>query len=122
MIEMSPRYRLRIIAAATMTVALVGFSITLVFPYLALKLADQGYSRLYIGIATGIGGIANILVAPLVPALAKRFGVQTVIVGALLIASLCLMLFDPFPYPAIDLTLHSLTGAAIGALSIMWEF
>lgn len=64
MIEMSPRYRLRIIAAATMTVALVGFSITLVFPYLALKLADQGYSRLYIGIATGIGGIANILVAP----------------------------------------------------------
>lgn len=122
MIEMSPRYRLRIIAAATMTVALVGFSITLVFPYLALKLADQGYSRLYIGIATGIGGIANILVAPLVPALAKRFGVQTVIVGALLIASLCLMLFDPFPYPAIDLTLRFLTGAAIGALFIMGEF
>lgn len=122
MTEMSPRYRLRIIAAATMTVALVGFSITLVFPYLALKLAGQGYSRLYIGIATGIGGIANIMVAPLVPALAKRFGVQTVIVGALLIASLCLMLFDPFPYPAVDLTLRFLTGAAIGSLFIMGEF
>lgn len=120
--EMSPRYRLRIIAAATMTVALVGFSITLVFPYLALKLADQGYSRLYIGIATGISGIGNIVVAPLIPALAKRFGVQTVIVGALLVASLCLMLFDPFPYPAIDLTLRFLTGAAIGALFIMGEF
>lgn len=47
---------------------------------------------------------------------------QTVIVGALLIASLCLMLFDPFPYPAIDLTLRFLTGAAIGALFIMGEF
>ena len=120
--DMSPRYRLRIIAAATMTVALVGFSITLVFPYLALKLAAEGYSRLYIGVATGIGGIANILVAPLVPSLAKRFGVQSVIVAALLTATLCLLLFDPFPYPAIDLTLRFLTGAAIGSLFIMGEF
>ncbi|NBU15212.1 MAG: MFS transporter [Alphaproteobacteria bacterium] len=120
--DMSPRYRLRIIAAATMTVALVGFSITLVFPYLALKLAAEGYSRLYIGVATGIGGIANILVAPLVPSLAKRFGVQSVIVAALLTAALCLLLFDPFPYPAIDLTLRFLTGAAIGSLFIMGEF
>ena len=122
MTEMTPRYRFRIIAAATMTVALVGFSITLVFPYLALKLAAEGYSRLYIGIATGIGGIANILVAPLVPSLAKRFGVQSVIVAALLTATLCLFLFDPFPYPAVDLTLRFLTGAAIGSLFIMGEF
>jgi MFS family permease len=114
--------RYRIIAAATMTVSLVGLTITLVFPYLSLKLAAAGYSKLYIGIATGVSGVANIMIAPLIPRLAQIFGVRNVILFAIAVAIACLLLFDPFPHPVFDFILRFLTGAAIGTLFIMGEF
>ena len=118
--EFSKRYR--IIAVATMTVSLVGLTITLVFPYLSLKLAAAGYSKLYIGIATGVSGVANIMIAPLVPRLAQIFGVRNIILFAIALAIACLMLFDPFPHPVVDFSLRFLIGAAIGTLFIMGEF
>jgi MFS family permease len=114
--------RFRIIAAATMTVSLVGLTITLVFPYLSLKLAAAGYSKLYIGIATGVSGVANIMIAPIIPRIAQIFGVRNVILFSIALAIACLLLFDPFPHPVFDFTLRFLTGAAIGTLFIMGEF
>lgn len=118
--ELSNRFR--IIAAATMTVSLVGLTITLVFPYLSLKLAAAGYSKLYIGIATGVSGVANIMIAPIIPRLAQIFGVRNVILFSIALAIACLLLFDPFPHPVVDFILRFLTGAAIGTLFIMGEF
>lgn len=119
---MSVLSRYRIIAGATLMISLVGLSITLVFPYLSLKLAAAGYSKLYIGTATAISGVANILVAPMIPRLAQIFGVRSTISCAILVAILCLLLFGLFPHPVVDFTLRFLIGAAIGTLFIMGEF
>ncbi len=114
--------RLKLIIAAILTITLVGMGLNLVFPLLSIRLANAGYSNLYVGVATAISGIANILIAPLIPGWARRFGVRRVILVALALSTLSICLFDFAPNEASDLALRFIFGAAIGALFLMSEY
>jgi MFS family permease len=74
-----------ILGAMIATVATVGTGVSLGMPLLALVLEARGIDATWIGINTAFGGLASIVVTPLVAPLARRIGT-----GRLLIASLAL--------------------------------
>ena len=74
-----------ILGAMIATVATVGTGVSLGMPLLALVLEARGIDATWIGINTAFGGLASIVVTPLVAPLARRFGT-----GRLLLASLAL--------------------------------
>ena len=116
------RARTRTLAAAILTIALVGMGLNLVFPLLAIRLSEEGYSAGFIGASTAIGGLANIVIAPFIPRLGRMIGLRGVVLGAIAVAIATILLFNTAPGLIAGLALRFLFGGAIGTLFVVSEF
>ncbi|CBA21571.1 MFS transporter [Erwinia amylovora] len=77
------------IAAATLFGLIFGLSA----PLIALRLAEQGYSTLQIGINAALHAAGVLLIAPLLPCLCRRFAAQRLLQLALTAVAIVLLLF-----------------------------
>ncbi|MFT3808435.1 MAG: MFS transporter [Micropepsaceae bacterium] len=93
----SPRdRRLGLIAAyACVFGTTVGLGLTL--PLLPLEIERAGYSAFFNGLNGTIGGLALLLTAPLVPAIAARVGPINMLLVSFLLAATCLALIPVTP-------------------------
>ncbi|WP_082417029.1 MFS transporter [Blastochloris viridis] len=110
------------IAAAIAAVAVVGFGLSLSIPLLTFELERRGISSTWIGINTATAGIANILVAPMVPRLLRQLGVVTLLLAAGVVGAASLLAFklaDPF---WLWFPLRFLAGGALCVVFVVSEF
>ena len=118
----APAERLRTILAAILTISLVGVGLSLMIPLLSLEMERMGASSSLNGTNTAVGGLANIVIAPLIPVIAARMG-QKQLFGAmitLLVASV--LLFALIPSIPVWFLIRFLFGMSIGGMFVMSEF
>jgi MFS family permease len=117
-----PESRSLAIGAAIATVTIVGAGLSLSITLLAVRLAQAQYSARAIGLNAAAGGLAALVTAPLVPAVARRLGVRQLLILALLVGALCLSAFAScegyWPWFAI----RTVFGAALTMLFVLSEF
>lgn len=85
------------LAAAIATIALAGTGLSLTLPLLSLRMEDAGHSARFIGLNTAVGGLATVLGAGFVPALARRIGSSELLLSALAIGAVSLVAFQYTP-------------------------
>lgn len=112
----------RIILAAILTTSAVGMGLSMMLPLLSLELERMGASSTLNGLNTAMGGFANIVIAPLVPMLARRMGQKPFIAAALTVLILSVLLFRLLPHVGVWFALRFAFGAGIGVLFVMSEF
>jgi MFS family permease len=81
------------LAAAILTITIVGIGMTLAIPLLSLRMAQASYSAAAIGLNSAVTGLTSILCAPLVPRWARRFGAKRLLLAGLPIGALALLAF-----------------------------
>lgn len=84
-------------AAVIATASIFGLTYSLTAPLIALQLAQRGYGEFYIGLNAAMHAVGVLLIAPILPRLAVRFGARGLIVSALISTSVLLMLFPLVP-------------------------
>ena len=78
-----------VIVAAT----IFGLSYSLSAPLIAMSLAASGHSGSYIGLNAAMHALGVLLIAPVMPTLAARFGARTLAVAALVVTAVVLAAF-----------------------------
>jgi MFS family permease len=111
----------RTIAAAIGLIALVGVSLSLTIPLLAIAMERMGVSSTLSGLNTAVAGLANMAVVPFVPRLAARIGVQRLVMAALLLGAVASLSFPFAPFWA-WFPLRFALGASLGTLFVLSEF
>ena len=101
------------LAAVIAAAAMFGVTYGLSAPLIALDLAARGFGEVAIGLNAAMHAVGVLLVVPVLPRLAARFGQRTVIVAALLASA---GLLAVFPLVALTLLWFPLR-AALGAAS-----
>jgi MFS family permease len=109
------------IAAAIGLITLVGMSLSLFIPLLAIAMENIGVSSTMSGLNTAFAGIGTLCVVPFVPRLAARFGLQPIIRGAILLSAMLSIAFYLTPFWA-WFPLRFLFGALIGTLFVLSEY
>jgi len=84
-------------AAVIATATIFGLTYSLTAPLIALQLAQRGFGEFYIGLNAAMHAAGVLLIAPLLPRLAVRFGARGLIVAALLSTAALLALFPLVP-------------------------
>ncbi|WP_029355157.1 MFS transporter [Bosea sp. 117] len=110
------------IAAAIAAVSVAGIGLGLSIPLLAIELETRGIARTWIGINTAVGGIANIVAAPFMTGLVRRFGAGNMLLCAIGLAALSLIGFKASPWFALWFPLRFAFGVAMCALFVVSEF
>lgn len=114
--------RLRTIIAAVLTISLVGVGLSLMIPLLSLEMERMGASSSLNGANTAVGGLANIVIAPLIPVIAARLG-QKQLFGAMIAALVAsVLLFALIPQITAWFVVRFLFGMSIGGMFVMSEF
>ncbi|MCA0425232.1 MAG: MFS transporter, partial [Proteobacteria bacterium] len=120
--EPTPDERRRAILAAILTISAVGTGLSLMLPLLSLELERMGASSTLNGLNTAVGGLANVLIAPLVPVLARRLGQKLFVATALAVLIGSVLAFRLMPNIPVWFVLRFTFGGAIGALFVISEF
>lgn len=115
-------HQVRAIAAAIGCIVVVGVGLSLSIPLLAFVMAEMGASGTMIGLNTAMGGVATIMVAPIIPQLAARTGVRGLILAALLLGAVVFMGFYYVQSLWMLFPLRFLFGAALAVLFVLSEF
>lgn len=110
------------LASAIATVTIVGVGLSLTMPLLALRLGEQGFSARAIGLNPVAGGIAILAGAAFVPAMARRIGVKTLLLLALLIGALSLAGFALTDDYWTWLAIRAVFGGALSVLFVVSEY
>jgi MFS family permease len=110
------------IGAAIATVTIVGAGLSLTMTLLAVRLAERGFSARAIGVNAAAGGLATLLSAPFVPALAQRVGVKPLLIIALLAGAASLAALAASDTYWAWFALRGLFGAALTILFALSEF
>lgn len=110
------------IAAAIIAVTVVGFGLSLSIPLLTFELEHRGISSTWIGINTATAGIANILIAPMVPRLLRQFGVVLLMFAAGVVGAAALLAFKVAGPFWLWFPLRFLAGGALCVVFVVSEF
>lgn len=116
------RQRTIALTAALATVCIVGMLLGLSIPLLSFTLEGRGVSNLFNGLNTAAAAIGMIATAPLVPRLARRFGVRAVMLGALLVGGVSLLGFYFIQPLWVWFPLRLVFGAAVTVLFVLSEY
>ncbi len=81
------------LAAAILTITIVGIGMTLAIPLLSLRMVDAGYTAGVIGINSAMAGLTSIVRAPMMPLWARRFGTKRLSLAGLPAGALVLLAF-----------------------------
>ncbi|NJL08685.1 MAG: MFS transporter [Methylacidiphilales bacterium] len=114
--------RLLSIAAAIAAVTVVGFGLSLSIPLLTFELERRGISSTWIGLNTATAGIANILVAPLVPRLLRQVGVVRLLIAAGAAGAFSLLAFKLAGPFWLWFPLRFIAGGALCVVFVVSEF
>ncbi|BBF93235.1 MFS transporter [Blastochloris tepida] len=114
--------RMLSIAAAIAAVTVVGFGLSLSIPLLTFELERRGISPTWIGLNTATAGIANILMAPLVPYLLRHFGVVKLLIGAGVAGAVSLLAFKLAGPFWLWFPLRFVAGGALCVVFVVSEF
>lgn len=112
----------RIIIAAIVTTSFVGMGLSLMIPLLSLELERMGASTTVNGLSTAVGGVANVLIAPLVPAFSAWFGQKRFLAANVLMLAASVLVFKLMPSIAAWFVIRFFFGAAIGTMFVLSEF
>jgi MFS family permease len=91
------RSRLFSLVAVIGAATIFGLTYSLTAPLVALNLAGRGVGETMIGINAAMHALGVLLVAPILPRLAGRFGARPLILFALLLTAVLLLLFPAIP-------------------------
>ncbi|WP_165491180.1 MFS transporter [Lichenihabitans psoromatis] len=116
-----PLSRTATLVAAIATITLVGIGLSLSVALLAIRMEEAGYSSAAIGLSTSVSGLANVIGAPVVPRLARMFGVQGLLYIAIGVGAITLLTFSATPI-GLWIALRFVFGAALAILFVMSEF
>jgi MFS family permease len=108
--------------AAIASISAVGTALGLGLPLLSVVMESRGVSPTMIGTNTAVAGIASLAAAPLVPSLARRFGVRNCMVLSILAAAASGYAFYLFSSLAVWFLLRFVFHFAVTALFILSEF
>lgn len=111
-----------VIIASILTISAVGTGLSLMLPQLAIELERMGASAALNGLNTAVAGLANIVIAPLVPSLAARFGQRRLLLVCLVGLMTTILAFPLLPNIAAWFVLRFMFGLGIGALFVLSEF
>lgn len=106
-----------VIAAAT----IFGLSYSLSAPLIAISLEQRGHSSTFIGANAAMHAIGVLLIAPVMPTLASRWGARSLAMLALLVTAIVLALFTVIDDALWWFPLRVALGAAAEALFVMSE-
>lgn len=106
-----------VIVAAT----IFGLSYSLSAPLIAMSLAASGHSGSYIGLNAAMHALGVLLIAPVMPTLAARFGARTLAVAALVVTAVVLAAFARVTDVAWWFPMRVLLGMAAEVLFVMSE-
>ncbi|WP_150287730.1 MFS transporter [Rhabdaerophilum calidifontis] len=112
----------RVIAAAIALVTLVGLALATSGPLVSLEIERWGVSSTVSGLTATLAGFGTVLMVPLVPGLARRFGIRAMLTAALLATALTLAAFPAVPNLLAWSALRFALGAAIGVIFTLSEF
>lgn len=112
----------RVIGTAILVATIVGTGLSLTIALIAVRLAEAGFSARAIGVNTAAGGIATLVSAPLIPRLARRIGVATLLMASLLVGAAALVGFTLTAGYTPWLLLRFLVGAAVTVMFVLSEF
>jgi MFS family permease len=110
------------ISTAILLISLVGLSISLTIPLLALEMERMGVSSAIAGVNTAFAGIGNLAIVPFIPRLAARFGLRPVIGVSVAVLLTSIIAFKLIPDIGVWFVLRFLMGAALGSLFTLSEF
>jgi MFS family permease len=91
------RARLLSLVAVISAAMIFGLTYSLTAPLVALNLSERGVGETMIGLNAAMHALGVLLVAPILPRLAGRFGARPLILFALLLTAVLLLLFPAFP-------------------------
>lgn len=120
-VQLGARERWRGIAAAIACISVVGLAISLSTPLLSLLMEARGISGTWIGLNTAAGGVASLLIAPVVTPMVRRVGTTGLIYLALLASLVSFALFPVAPFWA-WFPLRFVLGGALTVLFVVSEF
>jgi len=110
------------LTAAIGAVSIVGIGLSLTVALLSVRLEQEGYSARAIGLNPAAGGLATLAGAPLVPMLARKVGVQRLLLASILISAASLIGFAATSDYWAWLVLRIVFGAALTVLFVLSEF
>lgn len=111
-----------VVTAAIMTVMIAATGLSLSTTLIAVRLAQAGYSARAIGLHPAASSLIGLVTAPYVPWFARVLGVRRLLIGALLLAAVCLtglaLTHGYWPWLAV----RCVYGIALTVLFILAEF
>jgi MFS family permease len=116
------RHNLRVIIAAAAIVTLVGVSLSVSGPLLALEMERWGTPSTLAGLSAALAGLGNLLAVPFVPKLARHMGVKRLIAIMLALAAVLHVAFWLLPSLVLWAGLRFVLGGAIGVLFVLSEY
>ncbi|PPD16826.1 MAG: MFS transporter [Methylobacterium sp.] len=114
--------RLRVILSAVAIVTLVGVSLSVSGPLLALEMERWGTPSTLAGLTATLAGVGNLMFVPFVPRIASRFGVKALVATMLLLSSALHLAFWAMPYLWVWAAFRFVLGASIGTLFVLSEY
>ncbi|HEY8613835.1 MAG TPA: MFS transporter [Roseomonas sp.] len=91
------RSRLLSLTAVIGAATIFGLTYSLTAPLVALNLAERGVGETMIGLNAAMHAVGVLLVAPILPRLAGRFGARSLVLFALVLTAVLLLLFPAIP-------------------------
>ena len=116
-----PWPRLLSTAAVIVAATIFGLSYSLSAPLIAMSLAASGHSGSYIGLNAAMHALGVLLIAPVMPTLAARFGARTLAVAALVVTAVVLAAFARVTDVAWWFPMRVVLGMAAEVLFVMSE-
>ncbi len=118
---LSPSRRRRSLAAVMLTAAVFGLTYSLSSPLISESLSKRGYGELFIGFNAAMHALGVLLVTPVLPRMAARYGARRLVCGALCVATLVLLSFPRMPTPYLWFPLRIVLGMAAETLFVLSE-
>ncbi|WP_142591075.1 MFS transporter [Serratia marcescens] len=103
-----------------LAVMIFGLTYGLSAPLIAIRLVNEGYSEIFVGINAAMHAVGVFIVAPFLPVLCRRFHAKTLIIFSLFISCLVLCLF-PLTSFATWFVLRLMLGAMSEIMLVVTE-
>lgn len=120
--QMPIRRHAMTIGAAITCITLVGVALSLSSPLISLVMAGRGISATVIGLNTAFGSSATLMMAPLIPRVAKAIGLRALLFLTLASGGTMMALFPAFDSLAAWFALRFVFGASVGTLFVLSEY
>ena len=113
----------RVVSTASVILAATIFGLTygLTAPLIAVDLAARGSSEFMIGLNAAMHAVGVLIIAPVLPSLAVRYGPRGLLVGALALSAIVLAAFQHMPAIWLWFPLRVLLGVAAEVLFVLTE-